>query len=119
DLAYTLAAQLGTLLESRQLAGRAPQGEHVSLATGTRATTKVNAPPFVRAQTAFGGVADGIVTVLQTQQAWDTVYFTESEDPEGEVALLDRGLERAREESRRLRQRAGEIFAEIDAQIFE
>jgi len=119
DLAYTLAAQLATLLESRQLATRTPRGESVQLPAGIRTSVRISAPPFVRAQTAFGGVADGIVTLLQTQQVWDTVFFTESEDPEGELTLLERGLARAREESRRLRQRAGEIFAEIDARIFE
>lgn len=115
DLAYTLAAQLATLLESRQLINRAPKSESAT----AHAAAKVNAPPFVRAQTAFGGVADGVVSLLQTQQVWDTVFFSESDDPEGELALLERGLERARAESRRLRQRAGEIFAEIDARIFE
>jgi phosphotransferase system, enzyme I, PtsP len=128
DLAYTLAAQLGTLLESRLLSNRTPSGESVMLpgtARGARSSGQAGgksastAPPFVRAQTAFGGVADGLVTVLQTQHVWDTVYFTESENPEAEIVLLEKGLERAREESRRLRQRAGEIFAEIDARIFE
>ncbi len=115
DLAYTLAAQLATLLESRQPVNRPVRSE----GSGPVAAARIAAPPFVRAQTAFGGVADGIVTLLQTQQVWDTVFFSESDDPEGELRLLERGLERAREESRRLRQRAGEIFAEIDARIFE
>ncbi|HLU69881.1 MAG TPA: phosphoenolpyruvate--protein phosphotransferase [Fibrobacteria bacterium] len=115
DLAYTLAAQLATLLESRQRVSRAPKTAH----SGAPAPAQIVAPPFVRAQTAFGGIADGIVTVLQTQQVWETVFFSESDDPQGELALLERGLERARKESRRLRQRAGEIFAEIDARIFE
>lgn len=122
DLAYTLAAQLGTLLESRLLGGRKPSGESVKLpgkGGADRGPKGSATPPFVRAQTAFGGVADGLVTVLQTQHVWDTVFFTESQDPEAEIVLLEKGLERAREESRRLRQRAGEIFAEIDARIFE
>lgn len=106
DLAYTLAAQLGTLLESRLRTAPAP-------------TSSREAPPFLRAQTAFGGVADGPVMILKTQQVWDTVFFTEVKDPEEEVRLLERGLERAREESRWLRLRAGEIFAEMDARIFE
>jgi phosphotransferase system enzyme I (PtsP) len=113
-LAYTLAAQLGTLLESRLLTSRKIQGD-----AAQSAATPREAPPFLRAQTSFGGVADGTVMVLQTQHVWDTVFFTESADPEGEIALLEKGLERAREESRRLRQRAGEIFAEMDARIFE
>ena len=113
DLAYTLAAQLGTLLESRAL------GAARSVSEGQSPVAPREAPPFVRAQTAFGGVADGAVMVLQTQHVWDTVYFTECPDVEAEIALLERALERARAESRRLRQRAGEIFAEMDARIFE
>jgi phosphotransferase system enzyme I (PtsP) len=113
DLAYTLAAQLGTLLESRLLADPA------AIRDIRPAAPSKEAPPFLRAQTAFGGVADGPVMVLKTQHVWDTVFFTESADPEGEIALLEKALERAREESRRLRHRAGEIFAEMDARIFE
>lgn len=115
DLAYTLAAQLGTLLETRRLAAR-----HVETAAPAASVALPReAPPFLRAQTAFGGVADGAVLVLQTEYVWDTVLFAESSDPEGELALLEKALERAREESRRLRMRAGEIFAEMDARIFE
>ena len=115
DLAYTLAAQLGTLLESRQFTAR-------RIETGTPASSVPlprEAPPFLRAQTSFGGVADGAVLVLQTQHVWETVFFTESADPEGEIVLLEKALDRARDESRRLRMRAGEIFAEMDARIFE
>lgn len=120
DLAYTLAAQLGTLLETRLHpsvplpgAGSAPQPPAPARARS------VEAPTFLRAQTAFGGVADGVVLALKTQQVWDTVYFVECDDPAEELRALERALERAREESRRLRQKAGEIFAEIDARIFE
>lgn len=114
DLAYTLAAQLGTLLESRLPAAVRTAGE-----SATASTAPKEAPPFLRAQTAFGGVADGSVLVLKTQHVWDTVYFTETDDIAGELALLEKALARAREESRWLRQRAGEIFAEMDARIFE
>lgn len=115
DLAYTLAAQLGTLLESRLNLSAPARGA----ASAPQPAAPREAPPFLRAQTAFGGVADGTVMVLKTQQVWDTVLFAECEDRERELRLLDAALERAREESSRLRQKAGEIFAELDARIFE
>jgi phosphotransferase system enzyme I (PtsP) len=115
DLAYTLAAQLGTLLETR-LRTAVPQPD---VAPAPQPLSPRVAPPFLRAQTAFGGVADGVVLALKTQHVWDTVYFSESLDTPGELRALDRALERARDESRKLRQRAGEIFAELDARIFE
>jgi phosphotransferase system enzyme I (PtsP) len=114
DLAYTLAAQLGTLLESRLPASDKTRGEMQKAPTAPK-----EAPPFLRAQTAFGGVADGAVLVLKTQHVWDTVFFTETDDSAGELLRLEQALERAREESRWLRLRAGEIFAEMDARIFE
>jgi phosphotransferase system enzyme I (PtsP) len=116
DLAYTLAAQLGTLLETRLH----PSVPLPDAAVAQQANVPPReAPPFLRAQTAFGGVADGVVLALKTQHVWDTVYFAESPDPVGELRALERALERAREESRNLRKRAGEIFAELDARIFE
>jgi phosphotransferase system enzyme I (PtsP) len=114
DLAYTLAAQLGTLLETRIASPRRADEESSSSPSSPK-----EAPPFVRAQVAFGGVADGNVTVLKTQQVWDTVFFSECEDCDAELETLDKALERAREESRWLRPRAGEIFAEMDARIFD
>jgi len=118
DLAYTLSAQLGTLLENRNAREvRAPS--EASASANTQSAGPKEAPPFIRAQTAFGGVADGVVTVLKTQQVWDTVIFSEAEDCDAELEALERALERAREESRWLRRRAGEIFAEMDARIFD
>jgi phosphotransferase system enzyme I (PtsP) len=113
DLAYTLAAQLGTLLENRSLKSSSP-----SPGKSDPETAKV-APPFVRAQVAVGGIADGRVIILKTHQIWDTIIFTECEDPKEELKTLHKALELARQESRWLKQRAGELFAELDARIFE
>jgi phosphotransferase system enzyme I (PtsP) len=118
DLAYTLSAQVGTLLENRMPRDVRAAAEASASGNTTPAGPK-EAPPFIRAQTAFGGVADGIVTILKTQQVWDTVIFSECEDCDAELEALERALERAREESRWLRRRAGEIFAEMDARIFD
>jgi phosphotransferase system enzyme I (PtsP) len=118
DLAYTLAAQLGTLLENRMPRDARAAGEKAAPAAA-QATGPKEAPPFIRAQTAFGGIADGVVTILKTQQVWDTVIFSECDDCDAEMVALERALERAREESRWLRRRAGEIFAEMDARIFD
>jgi phosphotransferase system enzyme I (PtsP) len=77
------------------------------------------APPFLRAQVALGEIADGTVLVLQTHQIWDNLLFSESKDAEAELIVLKEALELARQETRWLRGRAGEIFAEIDARIFD
>ena len=113
DLAYTLAAQVGTLLENRSLKlGPSANGKPEAMATK-------EAPPFVRAQVAVGGIADGDVIILKTHQIWDTIIFTECEEPRSEIALLQQALEVAKQESRWLKVRAGELFAELDARIFE
>jgi phosphotransferase system enzyme I (PtsP) len=113
DLAYTLAAQLGTLLENRSLRSVAP--------TPGKAEPEApkEAPPFVRAQVAVGGIADGRAVILKTHQIWDTIIFAECEDPRAEIQILLQALELARQESQWLRKRAGELFAELDARIFE
>lgn len=138
DLAYTLAAQLGTLLDSRD---ENVKGGRVSTATlqkgmikdETRASSTVEAATpapaqglitqhgqtFVRAQVAIGGIAEGKVSVLRTHQVWDSIIFSECESPEDELVVLRKALDLAREESRWLRQRASEIFAELDARIFD
>lgn len=113
DLAYTLAAQLGTLLENRSL--KSPS----SGPGGPEPQPPKEAPPFVKAQVAVGGIADGSVVILKTHQIWDTIIFTECEDPREEIKLLGKALEVARQESRWLKRRAGELFAELDARIFE
>jgi phosphotransferase system enzyme I (PtsP) len=113
DLAYTLAAQLGTLLENRSLRSvSAPPGK-------AEPEAPKEAPPFVRAQVAVGGIADGRTVILKTHQIWDTIIFTECDDPRVEIQLLQRALELARVESQWLKKRAGELFAELDARIFE
>ena len=112
DLAYTLAAQLGTLLENRSLRSSAPL-------PGTDPEPPKEAPPFVRAQVAVSGIADGPVVVLKTHQIWDTILFAECQDPHAELETLQKALDIAREESQWLKKRAGELFAELDARIFE
>ncbi len=114
DLAYTLAAQVGTLLENR---GGSPLSAGDS--DGKDSTHSLEAPPFLRAQVAFGGIADGPVHVLQTQAMWDNILFGECEDPAAELKVLGEALGLARGETRWLRERAGEIFAEMDARIFD
>ncbi len=143
DLAYTLAAQLGTLIDSRD-EGRG--GSRVGTTTLPKATFTedgrisgvydLNAAPnagasatnalaiqegqiFVRAQVALGGISEGKVSVLRTHQAWDSIIFSECESTEEELDVLRKALELAREESRWLRNRASEIFAELDARIFD
>ncbi len=116
DLAYTLAAQLGTLLENRHLKSAPLPMEPASLGRTTQAR---EAPPFLRAQLALGEIADGTVLVLQTHQIWDNLFFSESTDSEAELKVLREALELARKETRWLRKRAGEIFAEMDARIFD
>lgn len=113
DLAYTLAAQLGTLLENRTLKLVAP--------TPGKADPEVpkEAPPFVRAQVAVGGIADGPAVILKTHQIWDTILFAECTDARAELQVLSQALDIARQESQWLKQRAGELFAELDARIFE
>ena len=113
DLAYTLAAQLGTLLENRSLKSTSPTA-------GTpEPQPPKEAPPFVKAQVAVGGIADGYVVTLKTHQIWDTILFNECEEPREEIKLLGQALEVARQESQWLKKRAGELFAELDARIFE
>jgi phosphotransferase system enzyme I (PtsP) len=111
DLAYTLAAQMGALLENHRLA--APG---VGKETGAESR---EAPPFLRAQVAFGGIADGKLRVLETHQVWEGILFGECKDIGEELRVLGQSLERARRETRWLRQRAGELFAEMDARIFD
>jgi phosphotransferase system enzyme I (PtsP) len=113
DLAYTLAAQLGALLENRSLRSTVP--------TPGKADPEApkHAPPFVRAQVAVGGIADGPVVVLKTHQIWDTIIFAECQDSRAELKTLQKALEIARDESHWLKTRAGELFAELDARIFE
>src|SRR5690606_36601658 len=113
DLAYTLAAQLGTLLENRSLHSSAPPPGKAE------PDAPKQAPSFVRAQVARGGIADGRAVILKTYQIWDTIIFTECADPRHEIRLLQRALELARQESQWLKKRAGELFAELDARIFE
>jgi len=113
DLAYTLAAQLGTLLENRSLRSAAP------IPGKADPETPKQAPPFVRAQVAVGGIADGPVVVLKTHQIWDTILFAECLDAKAELETMQKALEVAREESQWLKKRAGELFAELDARIFE
>jgi phosphotransferase system enzyme I (PtsP) len=113
DLAYTLAAQLGTLLENRSLRSVTPTP------VMAEPDPPKEAPPFVRAQVAVGGIADGRTVILNTHQIWDTIIFSECEDPRIELQLLHKALELARQESEWLKKRAGELFAELDARIFE
>ncbi|MDB5103414.1 MAG: domain phosphoenolpyruvate--protein phosphotransferase PtsP [Fibrobacteres bacterium] len=113
DLAYTLAAQLGTLLENRSLRSVSP------MPGNPEAEAPKEAPPFVRAQVAVGGIADGRAVILKTHQIWDTIIFAECQDPGVEIQLLQQALELARQESQWLKKRAGELFAELDARIFE
>jgi phosphotransferase system, enzyme I, PtsP len=113
DLAYTLAAQLGTLLENRSLRSVSPPPGKAE------PEAPKEAPPFVRAQVAVGGIADGRTVILKTHQIWDTIIFTECDDPRVEIDILQRALELARVESQWLKKRAGELFAELDARIFE
>jgi phosphotransferase system enzyme I (PtsP) len=113
DLAYTLAAQLGTLLENRSLRSTVPPPGKAD------PEAPKQAPPFVRAQVAVGGIADGPVVVLKTHQIWDTIIFAECQDSRAELKTLQKALDIAREESQWLKKRAGELFAELDARIFE
>ncbi len=113
DLAYTLAAQLGSLLENRSLKSTLPAD------VMREPTPPKQAPPFVRAQVAVGGIAEGRAVILKTHQVWDTIIFTECGDPRAEIELLHHALGLARKESEWLKKRAGELFAELDAQIFE
>lgn len=113
DLAYTLAAQLGTLLENRSLKSAEPGHGKADPAAPKQA------PPFVKAQVAVGGIADGPVVVLKTHQIWDTILFAECENPREELQALQKALDIARQESHWLKVRAGELFAELDARIFE
>jgi phosphotransferase system, enzyme I, PtsP len=113
DLAYTLAAQLGTLLENRSLKKSIlPIGQ-------TEIETPKEAPPFVRAQVAVGGIADGRAVILKTHQIWDTIIFSECTDPRAEIEVLQLALKIAKQESQWLKKRAGELFAELDARIFD
>ncbi len=113
DLAYTLSAQLGTLLENRTLKSvGAPPGK-------ADPELMKEAPPFVRAQVAVGGIADGLAVILKTHQIWDTILFAECTDARAELQVLQQALDIARQESHWLKQRAGELFAELDARIFE
>jgi phosphotransferase system, enzyme I, PtsP len=113
DLAYTLAAQLGTLLENRSL-------RTATSAAGTpEPQPPKEAPPFVKAQVAVGGIADGKVVTLKTHQIWDTILFSECAEPREEIKVLNQALDIARQESQWLKKRAGELFAELDAHIFE
>ncbi len=114
DLAYTLAAQLGTLIENKML--RSPGS---SSFLGESSSKKEESPPFFQAQVAFGGIAQGTVVVLKTHQIWDTIYFTESADAEAEIQIFQKALEVAKTESEWLRTKASQIFAEMDARIFE
>ena len=114
DLAYTLAAQLGTLLENRSLRSSGPAPAGIPDPHPPK-----EAPPFVKAQVAVGGIADGNVVTLKTHQIWDTILFTECEDPRKELKTLGQALGIAREESQWLKKRAAELFAELDARIFE
>ena len=113
DLAYTLAAQLGTLLENRTLKSVSP------IPGKADPEAPKEAPPFVRAQVAVGGIADGTAVILKTHQIWDTILFAECTDARAELLVLQQALEIARQESQWLKQRAGELFAELDARIFE
>ncbi len=110
DLVFTLAAQLGTLLENHSLKshGKIPSEE----------PKNIIAPAFVRAQVAFGGIAAGPVSTLQTHQIWDTILFSECLDPKEELAVFHKAVELARKESQWLKSKAGELFAEMDAKIF-
>lgn len=149
DLAYTLAAQLGTLIESREqdkksstatstfarpssgdsvqqvgaqashLAGSATSHGERSPQSSRLEKDVPSTPTFIRAQTAIGGIASGKVSVLRTHQVWDSIFFTECDDPAKELQFFSAALNLAREESRWLRQRAGEIFLELDAKIFD
>jgi phosphotransferase system, enzyme I, PtsP len=139
DLAYTLAAQLGTLIDSRDESGMAgrvgtstlPKNTfshddtrnsatiEASISALVEAMSSTEGQTFIRAQVAIGGIAEGKVSVLRTHQVWDSIIFAESETPEEELQVLRKALELAREESRWLRQRASEIFAELDARIFD
>ncbi len=113
DLAYTLAAQLGNLLENRSLKNSL---RPISL---VEPEVPKAAPPFVRAHVAVGGIADGRAMILKTHQVWDTIIFTECLDPQVELKTLAQALEIAKQESRWLRRRAKELFAELDARIFD
>ncbi len=106
DLAFTLAAQVGTLLDTQGV----PAGEAAPAAA---------APPFLRAQVAFGGIADGPVHLLPTQQVWENILFSECENVAEELKMLEEAVALARGETRWLRRRAAEIFAEMDARIFD
>ncbi len=117
DLAYTLAAQLGTLLENQSLKTAPPMEPAGVSRIASAALTE--APPFLRANVAFGDIADGKVLVLKTHQVWENLLFSECENPEAELKVLKSALELARKETRWLRKRAGEIFAEMDARIFD
>ncbi len=114
DLAYTLAAQLGTLLENRSL-----RSSPTTTVGKAEVVAPKAAPPFVRAQVAVGGIADGRAVILKTHQIWDTIIFTECTDPRLEIDILHKALDIAKQESRWLKQRASELFAELDARIFE
>ncbi len=118
DLAYTLAAQLGTLLENRKLKSSPLLESSGGMSRAVPPPPK-EAPPFLRAQMAMGGIADGTVLVLKTHQVWEDLLFSESEDAEKELVLFKEAVQLARKETRWLRQRAGELFAEMDARIFD
>jgi phosphotransferase system enzyme I (PtsP) len=117
DLAYTLAAQVGTLLETRALKDMPPPVEPASLAPISAVPRE--APPFIRPQVAFGGIADGVALVLKTHQVWENLLFSECADPDAELTTFRKALNLARQETRELRRRAGELFAEMDARIFD
>jgi len=138
DLAYTLAAHLGTLIDSRdELShpGRVgtstlPKGGFGQDDSRTPTSAEANAAmaqamapeagqTFVRAQVAIGGLAEGKISVLRTHQVWDSIIFTECQTPEKELEVLRKALELAKAESHWLRQKASEIFAELDAKIFD
>lgn len=137
DLAYTLAAHLGTLIDSRDdvpsqrvSTSSLPKGSFAaddgrSQGAKDQAISPVaqamatEGQTFIRAQVALGGIGEGKVSVLRTHQVWDSIIFTECQSPEEELQVLRKALDLAREESRWLRQRASEIFAELDARIFD
>jgi phosphotransferase system, enzyme I, PtsP len=138
DLAYTLAAQLGTLIDSRDEGhigtrvgtstlpknsfnedGRASGVYDLTSSPAVNALSVQDGQTFVRAQVAIGGISEGKVSVLRTHQAWDSIIFSECESIPDELSVLQKALDLAREESRWLRQRASEIFAELDARIFD
>ncbi len=113
DLAYTLAAQLGTFLENKSLRSVLPETGKVDV------EVPKEAPPFVKAQVVVGGIACGRAIILKTHQIWDTIFFAECLEPRLEIEVLHKALELARQESIWLKTRASELFAEIDAQIFD